>query len=133
MFTKEEIERFHAAAKMIEADGVDAIQTCTRRFGKDIAGALLVAFIRKSEGSMDSWPAPDHVVPNTNAALERHGLVESEPQIPHECPRCTQDSQINNKQRDRCLYHGGCTKCGWSGVKTEEHITSPCDCLEGLR
>ncbi|GAG31916.1 unnamed protein product [marine sediment metagenome] len=76
MFTKEEIERYHAAAKMIEADGVDAIQSCTRKFGKDIAGVLLVAFIRRSEGSMDSWPAPEHVVPNVNEALERHNLID---------------------------------------------------------
>jgi hypothetical protein len=75
LFTQQDVERFHAAAKMIEADGVDAIQSCTRKFGKDIAGALLVAFIRRTEGSMDSWPAPDHVIPNTNKALKRHGLL----------------------------------------------------------
>jgi hypothetical protein len=55
-------------------------------------------------------------------------LVEPTDESLRECPRCDEP-----RQKDRCKIHGGCVQCGWTGVKTEGHITSPCDCLEGLR
>ena len=74
-FCVEDLARFHAAAKLIEYDAAEAIRTCSERFGRDIAGALLVAFLRRSFGSLDTFPTPEGVVEKVNAFLEEKGLV----------------------------------------------------------
>lgn len=74
-FCVEDLARFHAAAKLIEYDAAEGVQTCTERYGRDIAGALLVAFLRRSFGSFDSFPAPDDIIEKVNSFLREKGLV----------------------------------------------------------
>lgn len=76
MITKDQLERFHQAAKMIETDGVEAYHSISRRFGSDIAAALIIAFVRRNHGSMDTWPAREDIVPRTNRVLSFHRLLK---------------------------------------------------------
>lgn len=41
-----DLQRFHDAARMIELDGVEGYHSCCKRFGTDIANALVVAHCR---------------------------------------------------------------------------------------
>ena len=77
MFTRAEVERFHAAAKIIELDGVEGVRTCAERFGKDVAGALLVAFIRRNLNPNGAWPT-DKTKDGADRALVVHGLILGE-------------------------------------------------------
>lgn len=76
MITKDQLERFHQAAKMIETDGVEAYHLVSQKFGSDIAAALLIAFIRHNNGSMDTYPPREDVVQKTNQVLGTFGLIE---------------------------------------------------------
>jgi len=76
-FSVEELARFHNAAKSIEFDAVEAISSCARQHGRDIAGALLVAFLRRSFGSLDSFPTPEGVVEKVNVFLQDRGLASN--------------------------------------------------------
>jgi len=53
------LEKIQNAAKMIEADGDEAYFSVRQRYGKEVASILLVAHLRRSFGSMKTFP-PDH-------------------------------------------------------------------------
>jgi len=76
LMTPQDFERFNAAAKMIEADADQAYRTCRKKYGPDAAGMLLVAFLRRAYGSMESWPPSDEVVDKVRARLEEVGILE---------------------------------------------------------
>ncbi|MFZ3044030.1 MAG: NADAR family protein [Minisyncoccia bacterium] len=50
-------QRFHLAAKAIESDGVGGFRKASEMVGAEAAFALVVAFLRRGFGSMDTWPA----------------------------------------------------------------------------
>lgn len=75
MIIRNRLACYHEAAKMIETDGVEAYHTVSERFGSDVAGVLLVAFIRRNQGSMDTFPAREDIVIKTDEILSKHGLV----------------------------------------------------------
>jgi ribA/ribD-fused uncharacterized protein len=55
-----DIALLQAAAKKIEADGIDGLNSAAQLIGLPSALALLVALLRRHYGSMDTWPAdPD--------------------------------------------------------------------------
>lgn len=62
------------AAKLIEVDGVEALQTVTQLYGRDIAMVLLVAHIRRGEGSMDSYPSDPGIDARVEEVLRRNNL-----------------------------------------------------------
>jgi len=68
-YTSAELDRFHSAAKSIEYDGIEAIVSCSKKYGRDVAGALLIAFLRRSFGSMEHYQTPDWVVKKVNDFL----------------------------------------------------------------
>ena len=78
MIFENKLSNYHDAAKMIETDGIEAYHTVSERFGNDIASALLIAHIRRNLGSMDTFPAKEEVVSQTNEILNKHGLVSEQ-------------------------------------------------------
>lgn len=81
MITRGQLERFHQAAKMIETDGVEAYHSVSRKFGSDIAAALVIAFMRRSYGSLETYPPREEVMTKTNQFLTDYGLVEGRGKI----------------------------------------------------
>ncbi len=77
-----DLERFHDAAKIIEIDAEHGYLTCKRRFGHEVATALLVAFYRREFGSMESYPPRDEVIEKTNEYLKEKQIVRPS------CPTC---------------------------------------------
>lgn len=75
MFNSKDLERYHAAVKIIEADACEGIRTCTEKFGKDVAGALLVAYLRFNLGSSDRFPPDPKIVVKVNDILKEEGLM----------------------------------------------------------
>lgn len=75
MIIRNRLASYHEAAKMIETDGVEAYHTVSERFGSDVAGALLVAFIRRNHGSMDTFPAREDIIIKTDEVLAKYGLI----------------------------------------------------------
>lgn len=69
------IEQLQAAAKMIEADGTDAIKSATALVGEDVATALLISHLRRAYGSMDSFPANPNIDRRVNDVLESEYLL----------------------------------------------------------
>jgi len=74
--TPQDLARFNKAAKLIEYDADQGYRTCCQRYGKEVAGALLVAFFRRCFGSMEAFPTPDHVEPQVENHLREIGLME---------------------------------------------------------
>lgn len=74
-----DVEKYHAAAKMIEADGCEAYFSCCQKFGKDIAGAALVMCLRLSLNPDQQWPAPDDLMDRVNEVMQRAGRLECSP------------------------------------------------------
>lgn len=70
-----DLQRFHEAAKLIEVDAEQGYLACKRKYGYEIATALLIAFYRRSFGSMESYPAPDNVESDTNNLLKEKLIV----------------------------------------------------------
>ena len=71
----DDLSRFHSAAKLIEAEGYEGYLTVRRNYGADIAGALLVAFLRRNFGSMETYPAKPDIVEKTDEILKKCGLI----------------------------------------------------------
>jgi hypothetical protein len=46
--SEEDLDRYHAAAKSIELDGVGAYNTVRLKYGSEIANVLLIAFLRRN-------------------------------------------------------------------------------------
>ena len=99
VMTEAQTEKFHQAAKMIESDGVEAYQTVYRRFGKDIAGAVLVAFLRSQFSVNEGWPVSEEVREKTNGVLRENGiLVKGCPhQGGHRIGICVEEAAIEPK------------------------------------
>ena len=55
------LERLQRAAEMIETEGIDGYSSVVRYCGNEIANALLIAHLRRSMGSMNSYP-PDPAI-----------------------------------------------------------------------
>jgi hypothetical protein len=66
--------KLHAAAKMIEVDGVEGIQSATRLAGEDIAMALLITHLRRERGA-DRYPPPKDVEVTVNEFLSQRRLL----------------------------------------------------------
>lgn len=66
------IYAIHAAAKAIEADGIEGFNKARQIIGDEVAFALLVAHIRRGYGSMGSWPADPDIDPKTNGLLSEN-------------------------------------------------------------
>lgn len=74
MISLEKLSQWHLAAKYIEVDGAEGVQSATRVVGEEIALALLVAHLRRSLGSTDSYPARPGIEEETNAILKNLDL-----------------------------------------------------------
>ena len=77
MIKNDEIERYHAAAKLIEIDGCQGYFTCKQRFGGTIAGMALVAWLRGQKLDPLGWPR-DELVEEVNKILREEGRLEPE-------------------------------------------------------
>jgi hypothetical protein len=50
------IEQMQAAVKLIEIDGDDAFNAVRDQYGEQVARLILIAHLRRSFGSMNSYP-----------------------------------------------------------------------------
>lgn len=73
--TQEEADRFHAATKIIEADGCEGYFSCRERFGADVAGAVLVMFLRLRLNPDEQWPAPEDLPEKVNEVMRKSGRL----------------------------------------------------------
>lgn len=72
-----DLQRYHAAARMIEDDADQAYRTCRAKFGPDIAGALLVMLFRRQlNHKPEQWPPPEDLVDKVNQHLQHLGLTD---------------------------------------------------------
>ena len=76
MITNAEVERFHAAAKIIEDDGCQGYYACRNRFGADIVGVALVVWLRRNIGSHDEWPVSKELAEEVNCCLRQDKRLE---------------------------------------------------------
>lgn len=82
----EEAERFHAACKMIELDGCEGYFACRERFGSDVAGAVLVMWLRTRLYKENEY---DKTKAKVNQVLEEAGRLKNT--ISVEVPATDQD------------------------------------------
>ena len=75
MITNEDVKRFHAAARIIEIDGTEGYFSCCERFGSEIAGMALVAWLRAKNGT-DYWPR-EELIDEVNKILREEGRLET--------------------------------------------------------
>lgn len=73
-----DINKYHAASKMIEADGVEAYYTACERFGKELATAMLIMYLRDQFNPKQLWPAPEGIEEKINELLREKGIYPSE-------------------------------------------------------
>jgi hypothetical protein len=73
--TKDDLERFHDACKMIEYDADQAYRTCREKYGAEVAGVLLVMFLRRSYDSALQFPEPNNLRDKVNEHLHKLGLA----------------------------------------------------------
>ena len=73
--SESDLIRFHDAARRIEADGHEGYYTVRELYGADIAGVLLVAFLRFQHGAMETFPAKPEVREKTDAFLKTEGIA----------------------------------------------------------
>jgi hypothetical protein len=74
----DDLARFHAAAKIIEVDGVEGYRTCREKFGVEISQMALVMFLRNAVGSTESYPPEggfERVVEDVNKLLKGKNLI----------------------------------------------------------
>lgn len=76
--TPEEARDFHAAAKLIETDGVNGYRTCCERFGKKTANQLIIAYLRLTFNPEKQWPAPENLEEQVNNTLITEGIMEKD-------------------------------------------------------
>jgi len=76
--SKAALERAHAAAKMIEVDGIEGYHSCCQRFGEDVANALVVMFLRRSYTPSQDLRTSELAIEQTNNALEQYGAFAPE-------------------------------------------------------
>lgn len=72
---QEQAVRLHEAAKLIEFDGVEAYQGVCSLYGETVANALIIDFLRRSLGSMRTFPPPENIVDDVNKILIREGIL----------------------------------------------------------
>lgn len=71
-----DLARYMRAARMIEDDLHEAYFSCRETFGPEIAGALLVAELRrKFNDKPDQWPPPEEVNEKVQKFLEEKKLL----------------------------------------------------------
>lgn len=76
MISRDDLVRFHAAARMVEDDLDEAYFSCRRAYGADVAGALLVAALRRALNvNPDQWPPPEDLRERVNDRLREIGLL----------------------------------------------------------
>ena len=75
MFTQNELTKIHSAAKIIEEDGVEGINTAAASVGPAIAMAMLIMHVRRNLGSASTFPARAGIVEETNELLEKERLL----------------------------------------------------------
>jgi hypothetical protein len=76
LMTEETLERWDAAAKIIEYDGVGGYWTCRQRYGEDIANVLIVAHLRQTLNPEGQYPAGEHVFAEMEKILKQEGLMK---------------------------------------------------------
>jgi predicted NAD-dependent protein-ADP-ribosyltransferase YbiA (DUF1768 family) len=72
MYTK----HLFKAAKLIEQDGIQAMNYAIRLVGKDVALAFLIAYQRRNLGSADTYPANEEIDPKVYQFLLDSKLLE---------------------------------------------------------
>ncbi|MBI5138734.1 MAG: hypothetical protein HZA95_02970 [Candidatus Vogelbacteria bacterium] len=70
MLNSEQISRIHRAAKLIEEEGSEGLLSASVIVGEGVATALLISHLRRSLGSMDTYPARPEIEQETNAILD---------------------------------------------------------------
>ena len=70
-----DINKLFTASKIIEEEGTDGIQTVIRLVGLKPAMALLITHLRRSFGSMNSFPADPHIYEKVKQILEQENLL----------------------------------------------------------
>ena len=72
-----DLARFQRAAKIIEDDLDEGYYSCRDQFGPEIAGALLVAELRRIFNDKPlQWPPPDELVEKVNNFLIEKGIMD---------------------------------------------------------
>lgn len=69
------IVEMQTAAKMIEVDGDEGYHACCRSFGEEVATLLLVAHLRRSFGSMESFPSDPAIDERVEHHLRESGII----------------------------------------------------------
>jgi hypothetical protein len=78
----EDLRRFHEAARMVELDGVEAYFSLEHRFGREVAGMLVVLFLRLRFGSAESTaPLSDEAMAKIENILRAAGRMR-DPALP---------------------------------------------------
>lgn len=73
-----QVSKYHAAAKLIETDGVNGYRACAARYGTEIANTLIVAFLRRCENPNQQWPEPGDTEEKVNAILKKERIILSD-------------------------------------------------------
>ena len=68
------LERLQQAAKIIEVEGISGYPLVVRSFGEEVASAVLVAHLRVTMGSMESFPPNPQIDERVKALLESKNI-----------------------------------------------------------
>ncbi len=78
MIHQEYLQRYHAAAKIIEYDGAEGYHTCVERHGVEVANFLLIAFLRHVAGSKNTFPTPEDIPEKVSKMLIEYNLLKGD-------------------------------------------------------
>lgn len=75
LLDQQKINKAHALSKMIEVDGVNAIESAAKAHGENEATIALVSYLRREAGACKAYPTPDSILGDVDAVLKKHGLL----------------------------------------------------------
>jgi hypothetical protein len=79
-----DFHRLNRAAKSIEADACQTYYSTVDRYGRDVAGALLIMFMRRSLNTDDQWPASDEIDEKIIEVLKNNKILLGEVALKNE-------------------------------------------------
>lgn len=70
MFSAQELEKFHKASKIIEAEGTHGFDAVSKIVGAEVAIGMFVMYLRNQEGADKTFPSDPNAVGKVNNILQ---------------------------------------------------------------
>lgn len=73
LLSEEQAAKIHRAAKLLQEDGIEAIESAAKIVGEDVALAMLVLFVRIGIAGQGRYPIDSSLEDTANEFLRQNG------------------------------------------------------------